>query len=84
MDLFHQLPLAPDAIQHLQQHRFEQLLRGNAGTVSLDVGFVHGVEPLIHRCQNLFDPLPDGAQRMRGQYELLQPDLCEQLLAVPV
>jgi len=84
LDLLDQLPLAAHAVQHLQQHGAHELLRSDARTIALDVGFVHSREPGVHLRQRVVDPLPDRTQRMLGRHEVLQPDRAEQRFVVGV
>jgi hypothetical protein len=45
LDLRDELPLAAQAVQHLQQHVAHALPRSDARAPALDVGLVHGGEP---------------------------------------
>ncbi len=53
--LLHQLALGPDAVEHLQQHRSQQLLQRDARATTLDVGLIHPREQPIHLRQGLID-----------------------------
>jgi len=82
--LLHQLSLRADAVEHLQQHRAHEFLRGDARASTLDAGLVHARKQPVQARQCLVDHLAHRAQRVVGRNEILQPPDAEQLLGVAV
>ncbi|MNT01458.1 hypothetical protein D3C72_1359240 [compost metagenome] len=58
--LLHELALGANAVEHLQQHGPQQLLRRDAGPATLDIGLVHLREQPVHLHQRL---VGQGADR---------------------
>jgi len=73
LDLLHEHALGAHAVEHLQQHRAQQLLRCNTGAAALDVRLVHPGKQSIHRHQCLVDHLADLSQRMVSRYKVIKP-----------
>ena len=83
-DLFDELPLAANAEEHLQQHCTHQLLRRDARAATLDVGFVHRREALVHLGKRFVHPQADRPQRVIRWNKVLQPHCRKQTLVVNV
>ena len=83
-DLLHKLPLAAHAVEHLQEHRPDQLLGRDTRPPALHVGLVHRRELGIQLRQGLIDPYPDRPKRVVDRNKLFQPDRAEQALVVVV
>ena len=80
LHLFHQLALRANAVQHLQQHGAQQLLRGNAGPTTLDLGLVHAAKQRSQLRQRLVGHGTNRTQRMRVWNKVLQLAHREQAL----
>lgn len=64
LDLLHELALRTHAEEDLQEHRAQQLLRCDAGTLALDVCLIHAGEQAVHLAQCFVDHGPNRAQRV--------------------
>lgn len=84
LDLLHQLPLAANAVEHLQQHRTHELLGGDARSATSDVSLVHGGELDIHPRQRVIDPGTDRPQRVTRRNKVLEPHCREQRFVVSI
>ncbi len=76
--LLHELTFGANAVEHLQQHGPQQLLRRDTGSTALDIGLVHPGEQPIHLRQRLIGHGADRAQRVRLRYKILEPPHDEQ------
>ncbi|CAN0626732.1 protein of unknown function [Burkholderia multivorans] len=83
-DLLHQHAFASNRIQHLQQQRTNQLLRGDARAAALRVALVHPREHRVHALERVVQPNANRAQRVIGRHEVIQSRHCEHRLGVAV
>jgi hypothetical protein len=75
--LIHQCPFAAYAVQHLQQHRTQQLF-------ATPYVAVNGVETCAEPSQRLIGKRANPPQRMVRRDSLVQPAIAEQLVLLPV
>ncbi|SPC18372.1 conserved membrane hypothetical protein [Cupriavidus oxalaticus] len=76
--LLHELAFGANAVEHLQQHGPQQLLRRDAGPAALNVGLVHLREQPVHLHQRQVGHSADRAQRVGLWHEIIQPPHGEQ------
>ena len=75
VELLHELPLAPDGVEHLEQQGAQQLLRRNRGTAD---GRVQPPEAGRQRHEQRIDQPAHGAQRMIGGNAIFDRPVAEQ------
>ena len=80
VELFDQLAFRADAVEHLQQQRAQQLLRGNRGAA---FARIKPPEARTQLLQNIANKLLDPPQRMVLRDSLLRRDIGEQAALVP-
>ena len=80
LGLLHQQAFRAYAVENLQQHGSEQLLRRNAGPTALDIGGIHAREQRLNRLQSLIDHLANGPQGMVLWHEVVKATNAEQAL----
>src|SRR5207244_44489 len=68
-NLLHQLPLAANGEEHLDQHCPQQLLGCNRCSPCLGVD---GIEQPVQACQRLVDHPVNGSQRMVCRHEVVE------------
>jgi hypothetical protein len=81
VELLHQQPLAPDAVERLQQQGAQQLLRRDRGTA--DAG-VHSVEGWRQLGQDRVDHRPHRPERVVSGHALLERHVAPHLGLLPI
>ena len=64
--------LGAHAVEHLQEHGAQELLRGDGGAPALVVLGVHASKQAIHALKGRVDHGPDGSQRMGLGHEVFE------------
>ena len=80
LGLLHQHAFRAHAVENLQQHGSEQLLRRNAGPTALDIGGVHAREQRLNLLQSFIDHLANGPKGMVLRHKVVKATNTEQAL----